>query len=66
MILEDDSPVHVHNPKKIKWKHGGIIVSEPETREYKAVLRKAGLWPTLVPSLMGIFNLFLFLVFLSR
>ena len=34
MILEDGPPVHVHNPKKIERKHGGIVVSEPETKEY--------------------------------
>ena len=32
MILEDNTPVHVHNPKKIKRKHGGVVVSEPEKR----------------------------------
>jgi hypothetical protein len=31
MILEDAPPVHVHNTKKIKRKHGGLFVSEPET-----------------------------------
>jgi hypothetical protein len=40
VILEDDSPVHVHNPKKIKRKHGGVVVSEPETKEYKVVFKK--------------------------
>jgi len=40
MILEDAPPVHVHNPKKIKRKHGGIVVSEPETKEYKGVFKK--------------------------
>ena len=35
MILEDDTPLHVHNPKKIKRKHCGVVVSEPETKEYK-------------------------------
>jgi len=29
MILEDSPPVHVHNPKKIKRKHGGIVMPEP-------------------------------------
>jgi hypothetical protein len=38
MILEDASSVHVHNPK-IKSKHG-IVVSEPETKEYKVVFEK--------------------------
>jgi hypothetical protein len=33
MNLEDAPPVHVNNPRKIKRKHGGIVVSEPETKE---------------------------------
>jgi hypothetical protein len=40
MILEDAPPVHVHSPKKIKRKQGGIIVSEPETKEYKVFFKK--------------------------
>ena len=26
MILENAPPVHVHNPRKIKRKHGGVVV----------------------------------------
>ena len=33
MILKDTTPVHVYNPKKIKMKHGGVVVSEPEKKE---------------------------------
>jgi len=40
MILEDAPPVHVHNAKRIKRKHGGIVVSEQETKEYKVVFKK--------------------------
>ena len=40
MILKDTTPVHVYNPKKIKRKHGGVVVSEPETKEYKVVFKK--------------------------
>jgi len=40
MILEDAPTVHVHNAKKIKRKHGGIVVSEPETKEYKVVFKE--------------------------
>ena len=32
MILEEDTPLHVHNRRKIKRKHGGVIVSEPEKK----------------------------------
>ena len=39
IILEDTPSVHVHNPK-IKRKHVGIVVSEPETKEYKVVFKK--------------------------
>ena len=34
MIPEDNTPLHVHNPRKIRRKHGGIVVSEPEKKEY--------------------------------
>ena len=40
MILENASPVHVHNPRKIKLKHGGVVVSEPEMKQYKFVFKK--------------------------
>ena len=40
MILEDNTPLHVYNPKKIKRKHCGVVVSEPETKEYKVVFKK--------------------------
>ena len=39
MILKATYPVHVHNPKKIKRKHGGVV-SEHETKEYKVVFKK--------------------------
>jgi len=32
--------VHVHFPKKIKRKHVGVVVSEPETKEFKFVFKK--------------------------
>jgi len=41
MIMEDAPPVHVHNPKKMKRKHGALVVSEPETKEYKDCFQKA-------------------------
>jgi hypothetical protein len=40
IILEDDTPLQVHNPKKIKRKHVGVVVLEPETKEYKVVFKK--------------------------
>jgi hypothetical protein len=39
MILEDDTSLHVHNPKKIKRKNGDVV-SEPETKQYKVVFTK--------------------------
>jgi len=39
MILEDDTPMHVHNSRKIKRKHSGAVVSEPEKKEYKLVFK---------------------------
>jgi len=40
MILENAATMHVHNPKKIKRKQGGVVVSEVETKEYKVVFKK--------------------------
>ena len=39
MILEDNTPLHEHSPRKIKRTHGDIVVSEPE-KEYKVVFKK--------------------------
>ena len=58
MILEYVAPVHVHNPKKIKRKQGSVVVSEQETKEYKIVLRSAGLWTTLTLCPRVMINLF--------
>ena len=40
LILEDNTPLYVHNPRKIKRKHGDVFVSEPERKEYKVVFKK--------------------------
>ena len=40
MILEDNTPLHVHNSRKIKRKRGGVVVSEPDKNEYKVVFKK--------------------------
>ena len=40
IILKDTAPVHAHNPKKIKRKHVGAVVSEPETKAYNVVFKK--------------------------
>jgi len=40
MILEDDTPLHVHNHRNIKRKHGGVVVSETEKKDYKVVFKK--------------------------
>jgi hypothetical protein len=39
MIL-GDTPLHVNNSKKIKRKDGGVVVSEPESKEYKVLFKK--------------------------
>jgi len=59
MILEDASPLHVHDPKKIKRKHGGIVVSQPETKEYKVFFKKRRLMDNF-DSHMDISNLFIY------
>jgi hypothetical protein len=43
LILEDNTPLHVHNPKKIKRKHGGGVEFEPESKEYKVLFKKCRL-----------------------
>jgi hypothetical protein len=43
MITENSDPVHVHTPKKIKRKHGCVVVSAPERKEDKVVFKNAGL-----------------------
>ena len=40
IILENTPTVHVHNARKITRKHGGVLVSEQETKEYKIVFKK--------------------------
>jgi len=40
IILENAPPIHVHNPRKLERKHGGVVVSEHETKEYKFVFKK--------------------------
>jgi hypothetical protein len=40
MILENSEPGHVHNPKKIKRKHGCVVVTEAESKEYKVVFKE--------------------------
>ena len=49
MLLEDDTPLHVHNPRKIKRNHGGVVVLEPEIKGTRLSLRSAGLGTTLTP-----------------
>ena len=39
MILKVTTPVHIHNPKNIKRKHGGFVY-EPETKVYKVVFKE--------------------------
>ena len=40
MILQDAPSVQFRNPKKIERKQVGVVVSEPETKEYKIVFKK--------------------------
>jgi len=56
MILEDDTPLHAHNPRNIKWRHGGVVVSEPEEMDTRLSLRSAGLWTTLAPFHIAMIN----------
>jgi hypothetical protein len=58
MIPEDNTPLHVHNPRKIKRKHCGIVVYEPEKNEYKDFLKNGGLWIILTSFHMVMIDLF--------
>jgi hypothetical protein len=40
MITENSDPVHVHTPKEIKRKHGCVVVSASERKEYRVVFKK--------------------------
>jgi hypothetical protein len=40
IILEYDTHLHFKPPKKIKRKHGGVVVSEDETKASKFVFKK--------------------------
>jgi hypothetical protein len=40
MIIENSEPVHLHNPKKIIRKHGCVVATKPESKEYKVVFKK--------------------------
>jgi hypothetical protein len=45
-MMQENAPlVHVHNPKKIIRKQCGIVVTEPETKEYMVVFKKRRLVP---------------------
>ena len=57
MILQHNSPLYVHNPRKIKRKRGGVVVSEPERKEYKVVFKKRRLLNDFDSFRMGMINL---------
>ena len=65
MILEDNTSVHVNNPKKIKTKHGGVVVSEPERKKLRLFLRSARLQTSLIPILSVTCKLFIFIYILA-
>jgi hypothetical protein len=64
MILEEGIPLYVHNPRKIKRKHGKVVGSEPAKRSTKLFLRSAGFWTTLSPFRMAMINLFTLFIFI--
>jgi len=47
MTLEDDKPFLVENPRKIKRKHGDVVMSEAEKRNTRLSLRSAAIWMNL-------------------
>jgi len=57
MILKDTNPLHVYNPKEIKRKRLGVVVSEPKKQRSESLsLKSAGLWTTLTPYRKCIIN----------
>jgi hypothetical protein len=61
MILEDGTPLHVHNPKNIKRKYGRVLVSEPERTEYKVAFKKLRLMTSFDSYLNGYTLLMIYL-----
>jgi len=62
MILEEDTPLHVHNPRKITRKLG-VLVSQHEERSIRC-LKSAGLWTTFPPFLTAMNNLLTLFIYL--
>jgi hypothetical protein len=60
IILQNAPLVHVQNPRKIKRKHGGVVVSEQETKDYNVVFKKRQLMNNFVSVPRG-YYLFIFL-----
>jgi hypothetical protein len=53
-MLEDSTPhLHEHNLKNFKRKHGGAVMSDPESKEYKTVSKKRRLLETYHSGLYG-------------
>jgi hypothetical protein len=46
MSLEDNTPLQVYNPEYTMSKHGGVVVSEHKTKEYKVAIEKCRLMKT--------------------
>jgi hypothetical protein len=54
MILKT---THVHNPKKMKCKHSGLVISEPRKKKYKVIFKKHQLTKSFDSFLTGTNNL---------
>jgi len=65
MILENAPPVHVHNPRKIKRKHGGVVVTELEMKQYKVVFYKRRLMDNFDSLPYGYLVIYLLLITLN-
>jgi len=61
MFLENTPTMHVHNPRKIKLKHDGVVVTEPEMQQYKFVFKNSRLMDNFDSSPYGYWVIYLFI-----
>ena len=64
MILEDNTPLLVHNRKKLKGKLGCVLMSEQEGKEYKVVFKKRRLMNNFYPILTFTCKLLIYYLFI--
>jgi len=61
MVPENDPPLHEQYLRKIKWKYGGVMVSESDTKDYNFDSLKHG-----YHSVIDNFIIYLLLININR